>query len=70
MIFERKFYSVLQKDRAGRIKDLLQDLELDSRIISDEKEVNIDLDINYGLVKEKIEALKSKSKDFLKKGVV
>ncbi len=70
LIFERKFYSVLPKERAGRIKDLLQDLELDSRIISDEKEVNIDLDINYGLVKEKIEALKSKSKDFLKKGVV
>jgi len=70
LIYERKFYSVLPKERAGRIKDLLQDLELDSRIISDQKEANIDLNINYDSVNEKIEALKSKSKDFLKKGVV
>lgn len=69
LIFERKFYSVLPKERAGRIKDLLQDLGLASRIVSSEKEINIDLDINYDLVHEKIEVLKSKSKDFLKKGV-
>lgn len=69
IIYERKFYSVLPKERAGRIKDLLQDLELDSRIISNKKEVNVGLDINYDLVKEKIEALKNKSKDFLKKGI-
>ncbi len=69
LIYERKFYSVLPKSRAGRIQDLLNDLELDSRIIQNEKEININDNIDYIKVKDKIEGLKAKSMDFLKKGI-
>lgn len=69
IIFEKHFYSVLPQERAGRIKDLLHDINLDSRIVQDEKEVNLEKNIDYSLTNEKIEALKAKSKDFLKKGI-
>ena len=69
LIYEKNFYSVLPNERAGRIKDLLQDLELETRIIQNEEDVIFDGNINYSLVNEKIEALKAKSKDFLKKGI-
>lgn len=69
IIFERKFYSVLPKARAGRIKDLLSDLELDSRIIQDENKINLNDKIDYVKVKDKIERRKVKSIDFLKKGI-
>lgn len=69
ILFERKFYSVLPKERSGRIKDMLNNLDLASRIINNENEVNLDEDIDYINIKSKIETLKSKSIDFLKKGV-
>ena len=70
IIFEKSFYSVLPQERAGRIKDLLHDINLEVRIIHDKEEVILDENIDYNLINEKIEVLKSKSKDFLKKGVI
>lgn len=69
LIFERKFYSVLPKARAGRIKDLLNDLELSSRIIQDIQDINLDDKIDYITTKDKIDALKAKSIEYLKKGM-
>jgi len=69
LIFERKFYSVLPKERAGRIKDLLSDLELDSRIVQYENEINVEDKIDYINIKDKIEKLKNKSIEYLKKGI-
>ena len=70
IIFERKFYSVLPITRAGRIKDLLKTLNLDSRIILDTKNINLDENIDYTFAKEKIEEMKSQSIEYLKKGVL
>lgn len=69
LIFERKFYSVLPASRAGRIKDLLNTLELDARIIQNEKEINLDDKIDYVKVKDRIAELRVKSIEYLKKGV-
>lgn len=69
LIYGKKFYSVLPKERAGRIKDLLNDLKLNSRIVQDEKDINLNDKIDYVKVNDKIEGLKAKSIDFLKKGI-
>lgn len=69
LIYERKFYSVLPNQRAGRIKDLLGDLNLKERIIQNEQEVNLDNNIDYIRVKGKLDALKEKSIEYLKKGI-
>ena len=69
IIFERKFYSVLPKERAGRIKDLLTTLNLNDRIIQDENQIDSNRNIDYITVKSKIECLKTESIEFLKKGV-
>ena len=69
LIYERKFYSVLPESRAGRIKDLLRDLGLESHIVQNVQKINLDDEIDYNKVKYKIEGLKAKSIDFLKKGI-
>jgi len=69
IIYERKFYSVLPNERGGRIKDLLLELGLENRIIENKKDLDLNLDIDYLQVKNKIDILSSKSKDFLKKGL-
>lgn len=69
LIFERKFYSVLPSTRAGRIKDLLSDLDLSDRIVQDACQVNLDASIDYTTTKEKIDTLKSKSIEYLRKGI-
>lgn len=69
LIYEREFYSVLPKARAGRIKDLLETLGLTSRILQDEKNIDIDKNIEYIRVKDKIEKMRIKSIEYLKKGV-
>ncbi|MBQ8042981.1 MAG: polysaccharide pyruvyl transferase family protein [Clostridia bacterium] len=69
LIYERKFYSVLPKERAGRIKDLLGDLELGSRIVQDVQQINLEDEIDYTTTKDKIESLKAKSIEYLKKGI-
>lgn len=69
LIFERKFYSVLPSTRAGRIKDLLNNLDLNDRIVQDINQINLEDQIDYISTKEKIGALKVKSIEYLKKGI-
>lgn len=70
IIYEKKFYSVLPITRAGRIKDLLETLNLDSRIIENIENINIDENLDYTFAKEKIEEMRKHSIEYLKKGVL
>lgn len=70
IIYEKCFYSVLPKERAGRIKDLLYKLNLSSRIVEETENVNLDENIDYTYSKLKIEEMKSHSIEYLKKGVL
>lgn len=69
LMFEKKFYSVLPQTRAGRIKDLLKDLELEDRIVQNKEQINLDSNIDYINVNKKIELLRVCSIEFLKKGI-
>jgi len=72
IIFERKFYAIMPKERSGRLKDLINTLGLESRMVEKEQDLyNVDLneEINYINVKEKINEEKEKSIDYLKKGI-
>ena len=70
IIYEKKFYSVLPKEREGRIKDLLETLSLDCRIVEKIENINSDENIDYTFAKDKIEEMKSQSIEYLKKGVL
>ncbi len=70
IIYERCFYSVLPKARAGRIKDLLEKLHLDLRIVDKIENINLEDKIDYTYAKEKIEEMRSQSIEYLKKGVL
>jgi len=70
VIYEKCFYSVLPKERAGRIKDLLNKLNLDSRIIEKVEDINLEDKIDYTFAKEKIEEMRAQSIEYLKKGVL
>lgn len=72
IIFERKFYAVMPNARAGRLKDLIDTLSLGTRsIVSLTEIMNKDLNenIDYTKVKEKLDSLKSHSIEFLNKGI-
>ena len=70
IIYEKKFYSVLPIARAGRIKDLLDKLNLGSRIVDKEEDINLDENIDYTVANEKIEEMRKHSIEYLKKGVL
>ena len=70
IIYEKKLYSVLPKERAGRIKDLLDKLNLSSRIIDKIENVNLEDEIDYTYANEKIEEMRKHSIEYLKKGVL
>lgn len=70
IIYEKRFYSVLPISRSGRIKDLLGTLNLDSRIIENIENIDLDENIDYTHAKEKIEEMRSQSIEYLKKGVL
>ena len=72
IIFERKFYAVMPKERAGRLKDLIDMLSLNSRSVSsleDVQALDIDEQIDYNKVKEMLDIEKDKSIEYLKKGL-
>lgn len=72
IIFERKFYAVMPKERAGRLKDLIDTLSLNSRSVSTLKDVqalDIDEQIDYKKAKEILDKEKEKSIEYLKKGI-
>ena len=64
IVYEKGFNSVLHTTRGGRIRDLLNSLELNSRITDENSGVNSS-DIDYLLVKEKLDLLRASSFDFI-----
>lgn len=72
IIFERKFYAVMPKERAGRLKSLIDTLSLNSRSVTsleDVQALDIDEQIDYKKVKEILDNEKEKSIKYLKKGI-
>lgn len=73
LIFHKKFWVLLPKDNASRVKNLLDLVGLTDRyIFSSEDLTKKDLtkEIDYGLVDKKIEKLKHKSIEFLKSALL
>jgi len=68
VMFEKQFYTVSSKHRASRHRNLLIQLDLQSRIITDlekfQKEKNIEK-INYTIINDKLKKLKQKSINYL-----
>lgn len=71
LIFEKEFYSVVnlsinnETKLSSRITDLLQNVELDNRIISDRTEQIDVFPIDYKKINKNINQLKKQSKDYL-----
>ncbi len=70
IIYEKKFYSVMPKERAGRIKDLLDALNLGARIADNIENIDLDEKLDYTFTKEKIDEMRVQSIEYLKKGVL
>lgn len=61
IIFNINFYSILYPGTESRFKDLLSDLELDSRIVCGSIDIN---PIDYTRVNKSIETMRRKSKEY------
>ncbi len=69
IIFERKFYALMPRERAGRLRDLIKLAGLERRSIAsleDVKKLDIDEKIDYKQAKSKIEEKKKESVKYLK----
>ena len=72
IIFNRKFYAVMPNERAGRLKNLLDDLKLQKRCVSTYDEFlkkDINENIDYTKTEEIISELKQSSLEFLEQGI-
>ncbi len=68
VLFHKNFYSVIDTSKANtnsRICNLLTKLNLENRILTDEKEVNMDIVSNYDEVDKKIQVMKEHSRQWL-----
>lgn len=69
IIFNRPFYTIPHPTRGSRMIDLLNDLGLKERIITDADDFNIVKDIDYVEVNNKLLELRENSYKFLKKAL-
>lgn len=70
IIYNKKFSAILPCERKKRIEELLYALDIQDRILDDNKDINKILDeIDYDSVNNKLEGLKTKSINYLKKGI-
>lgn len=68
IIFKREFYSYIAvKNTASRIYSILEDLNLDNRIIGDETQIPVGSTIDYSNIDEIISSKQYKAKQFLTK---
>lgn len=65
VIFEKNFYVVGLGNLSGRVESLLKILGIENRYITRVESVNLDDDINYSLVNEKLMIRRKESIDFL-----
>lgn len=64
IVYEKNFNSGLHTTRGGRIRDLLNSLELNNRITADNSDINSS-DIDYHIVKNKLDSLRESSQSFI-----
>ncbi len=72
IIFERNFYALMPKSRGGRLKDLISLTGLDKRAVNsleDVKSKEINEQIDYASVKNKLDIEKAKSMKYLRGGI-
>lgn len=67
ILFQKKFYSVYKEN--GRIDNLLGFLGLNDRHITEENQIHLDQEIDYGQSEERLQEYRQQSVDFLKKGM-
>mgnify|MGYP001173875097 CR=1 FL=1 len=67
VLFEKPFYScIVLKEKSDRIIDLLRKLDLEDRVISDQKmRINGNIDIEYNKIADKLEEERKRSIDYL-----
>lgn len=66
-IYEKKFLSIPHMTRSTRVKDLLSKLGIEERMVFTQKDcIDIDADIDYESVKQKLELVKKESKEYIK----
>lgn len=66
IIYEKNFNAILHTTRGGRIRDLLNSIDLYNRIIEDTSDANTS-DIDYNIAKNKLNVLKADSQKFINK---
>ena len=69
IMFERKFFALMPKERAGRLKDLMKLTGLEKRSVAgleDVKKLDIDEEIDFKQAKANIEEKKKESIEYLK----
>lgn len=66
ILFEKKFLSFFRSEISVKSTDLLQDFDLMQRLITDDKECNIDDDIDFTAVKKKLNEIRKSSLNYLK----
>lgn len=66
LLFEKKFLSFIRSGISVKSTDLLEDFGLMHRVITDKNKINIDDDIDFDAVKEKLAEIKADSLDYLK----
>lgn len=64
IVYEKNFNSVLHTTRGGRIRDLLNSLDLNNRITAENIDINSS-DIDYHIVKNKLDSLRESSQSFI-----
>lgn len=69
ILFKKEFYAFPHSTRSIRMTDLLDDLHLSKRMITDIKTVDIDEKINYDLVFLSLNKLRDRSLDFIEQGL-
>lgn len=68
LIMEKNFYIISKSDNL-RLKGLLNRIGLENRMVTSDKELNIN-DIDYSLITEKLQSFSKSSKEFLIKSIV
>lgn len=68
VIFEKKFVAFPHKKRGSRVKDLLSDLDLAERVYDYQikKYIDIDQDIDYAKINQKLEVMRANAIDYIR----
>ena len=69
IIFEKNFYCISRKEKNNRATGMLESLDISDRFIKNIEDIDVEKQIDYAKVAQKLELLRSKSFDFLDKAL-